>query len=326
MSQPARNYSKGCPNLHPLREKSYTYALRKLYGVPDKYMQLYAGKYTPQRACEDLEAHKAGRPLPYTSKITKYHKILKKSTWHRGLFGTVGAPDARDYIYKKVYGMSKREIANVKKAMKASGKEHFTLDMAAKELRFQNKKRRNPTDAKYSSRDYKYAPTRRVNFQNLKYASIDPKDKYKQGRQGFTYGASYRGDSYTPSQLAARSPGSVGPRYSPRAGKWSSSSPIGMQFTPEIARRAEEQKRRQEQAAKAYKGSQPQNPPGSGKKKREERKAKYLAKKAAEAAAGQALVKKAAEAAAGQAGLGTRMAQAARQYVPEVPRGFLEWN
>lgn len=319
MSQPARNYSKGCPNLHPIREKSFTYALRKLYGVPDKYMQLYAGKYTPQRACEDLEAYKAGRPLPYASKITKYHKILKKSTWHRGLFGTLGAPDARDYVYKKVYGMSKREIANAKKAMKATGKEHFTLDMAAKELRFQNKKRRNPTNARYSSRDYKYAPTRRVNFQNLKYASIDPKDKYKQGRQGFTYGASYLGDSYTPSSLAPRSPSSVGPRYSPRAGKWSSSSPVGMQYTPQIAQRAEEQRRRAAQAAKAYQGSPTPTPQYASKEAKRQAKIERRERAIARASASPQQTPQ-------QPGVGARMLHAARQYVPEVPRGFMEWN
>lgn len=283
MSQPAKDYSRGCPRLHPIREKSYYYALRKLYGVPDKYLSLYTdhGKYTPQKACEDLEAYRAGRPLPHASKITKYHKMIKKDTWHRGLLGTLGAKNARTYVFKKVYGMSDREIADTMKAMKTSGIEHYTMDMAAKELRFQNKKRRNPTSDRYKDRDFKYAPGRRIDFRNLKYAHIDPKDKYKQGRQGFSYGASSYGNTFSPATLPSRRPGSTGPRYSPRAHKgyisgtpipaWSSTATIPI--TPEQRQRAAQMAQIQRQAS----------PPTPTYASKEERRQAKLARRAAAA-------------------------------------------
>jgi len=119
------------------------------------------------------------------------------------------------YVFKKVYHMSKSEIADAMKAMK-NGKEFYTQEMAAKELRFQEKKRQGRGGKNYSGREFKYQPLRRVNFLNSKKSRVDV--KYKQGRQGYSSGFTFGGENPTSmSSASGKSPSAK--LYSPKVHK-----------------------------------------------------------------------------------------------------------
>lgn len=204
-----------CHGLVPRTMDPRLYALKKLYHVPEKLADLYGRKYTETMACQDLMSFKKTGRLEHADKITKYHKYLKKDTWHKGFLGMLGTKDLRMYVFKKVYHMSKSEIADAMKAMK-NGKEFYTQEMAAKELRFQEKKRQGRGGKNYSGREFKYQPLRRVNFLNSKKSRVDV--KYKQGRQGYSSGFTFGGESPTSmSSASGKSPSAK--LYSPKVYK-----------------------------------------------------------------------------------------------------------
>ena len=208
-------YGGKCHGLVPRTMDPRLYALKKLYHVPEKLADLYGRKYTEIMACQDLVSFKKTGRLEHADKITKYHKYLKKDTWHKGFLGMLGTKDLRMYVFKKVYHMSKSEIADAMKAMK-NGKEFYTQEMAAKELRFQEKKRQGREGKNYSGREFKYQPLRRVNFLNSKKSRVDV--KYKQGRQGYSSGFTFGGESPTSmSSASGKSPSAK--LYSPKVYK-----------------------------------------------------------------------------------------------------------
>ena len=208
-------YGGKCHGLVPRTMDPRLYALKKLYHVPEKLADLYGRKYTEIMACQDLVSFKKTGRLEHADKITKYHKYLKKDTWHKGFLGMLGTKDLRMYVFKKVYHMSKSEIADAMKAMK-NGKEFYTQEMAAKELRFQEKKRQGHGGKNYSGREFKYQPLRRVNFLNSKKSRVDV--KYKQGRQGYSSGFTFGGESPTSmSSASGKSPSAK--LYSPKVYK-----------------------------------------------------------------------------------------------------------
>lgn len=154
----------------PLGQDPRHFALTKVHGVPNdiKYLSLYPG-YTKKKACEDIEAWRAGGEAVH--RVTQFHKMLRGDL----------VDDPRTYVFKKIYKLSAAEIAEI-------GKDDFyTEDMAIKELNHQNKRRKGGRDMT----PFRYDPSRSVRFTNVKRDFV-----YKKGRKGVVTGyAGYRPDA-----------------------------------------------------------------------------------------------------------------------------------
>ena len=150
----------------PLGVDPRLYALTKVHGIPQKakYMDMYPG-YSVEKACDDIKSWRAtGKPV---HAVTKFHKVLR------------GAQDPRMHVLTKVYRLSRREIDEV------MGEGFYTADMALQEIHHQEQRKAGERLPRF-----RYNPSRSMRFTNTKHNFV-----YKQGRQGYTTGYSYKHDN-----------------------------------------------------------------------------------------------------------------------------------